>query len=133
MSSTQRTWMGIAGIAIVVGFFLPWVDFGGLVKVSGYEILTSGKLGTWEWLLAAAYPLSGLALIVASLEGSAGAGRWCGLAAGGVIVLYPLYKVVRGFFEVTGVGYWLVLAGGIVALVGGLVAPRARAALKKAK
>jgi len=116
-----KWWMTAAGIAIVAGFFLPLLEYHGLELVSGWDILWSSRAEMWHRLLLAGVPILGAGLAVTSLAGTTSA-KWFSLGAGGLIIVYPTIKLVGALVEVAGVGAFLILGGGMTALVCGLIA-----------
>ena len=118
-------WLGVLGAAIFLGFFLPWIDVGGAVKVSGWDFVREGSLAWHTRLLLALCPIAGAALAV---SGFTHAHRAASLAIGtGVGILgYVVYKMAYGFIKLTGVGLWMILAAATVALVMGLASRAAR-------
>jgi hypothetical protein len=116
----------LAGLALIAGFFLPWIDIGGFFQVSGLQMVLHGEgSSTAARVALAALPLVGLALIVAA-AGNARAARALGFFVGGGILLYFFGSIAWGFLKTTGVGLWLVLGGSALALVAGLSAARRR-------
>ncbi len=124
-NTKTQMWMVIAGVAVVVGFFLPLFEYQGIKWLSGWELLREGDLPARYWLLTVSYPILGLALIVTALAGVSSA-RWISLGVGGVIILYPLYKLISTLIDVAGSGAFLMFGGGLIALICGLVGRAAR-------
>lgn len=108
-----------AGIASVVAFFLPFLDLGGLVSASGWEILVGDHVPWMTRIAMLALPLGGLGLIVAGASGSKNA-RLAGFGFGAGVYGYMGFQMVRLFFATTGWGLWLTLAAALVALVAAL-------------
>lgn len=103
------------GVAAVVAFFLPFLDLGGLIQASGFDVLV-GEGASWTLRLALlALPVGGVALIVAGATGSPKA-RLTALAFGGGVYGYLGFQLVRAFFATTGVGLWLTLLAAAAAL-----------------
>ena len=103
------------GVAAVVAFFLPFLDLGGLIQASGFDVLV-GDGASWTLRLALlGLPVGGLALIVAGATGSPRA-RLAALAFGGGVYGYLGVQLVRAFFATTGVGLWLTLLAAAAAL-----------------
>jgi hypothetical protein len=118
-------WLGVLGAAIVFGFFLPWIDVGGHVKVSGWDFVREGSLAWHTRLLLALCPLAGGSLAVAGFTRARGAVS-AAIATGGGILGYVVYKMAYGFIKLTGVGLWMVLAAAALALLVGLTAKSER-------
>jgi hypothetical protein len=120
---------GLAGAALVAGFFLPWLDtgLGGSGLASGLDmVLKANGLSPLRVVLALV-PLAGLALVAAAVKGGALATR-TSLIVGLALLGYGTYQVGRSFIEITGLGLWLVIAGTVVAVVAPLVGRGAKAA-----
>jgi hypothetical protein len=115
-----QLWMVLAGLAVTVGFFLPLFEYQGQELLSGWQLLREGDMPARYWLLTAAYPIAGLALLVTAAAGVSIA-RWVALVVGGLVIVYPTYKLVRLLVEVAGSGAFLMLGGGVAALICGLV------------
>lgn len=124
-STKTQVWMVVAGVAVVVGFFLPLFEYQGAKLLSGWELLREADLPARYWLLTVSYPILGAALIVTALAGVSSA-RWISLGIGGVIILYPLYMLISSLIEVAGTGAFLMFGGGLVALICGLVGGAAK-------
>jgi hypothetical protein len=114
-------WLGVLGAAIVFGFFLPWIDVGGHVKVSGWDFVREGGLAWHTRLLLALCPIAGGSLAVAGFTRARGAAS-AAIATGAGILGYVVYKMAYGFIKLTGVGLWMVLAAAALALLVGLTA-----------
>jgi hypothetical protein len=115
-----KTIMVGVGIALVVGFFLPWIDLIPGHGVSGWDLVRSSQVSLITRMLFALCPLGGVAMIVAGLGGGRAASG-VAMGTGGLILGYTAYKLGYFFIKVTGVGLWLILAAAIVALIAGLV------------
>lgn len=114
-SKHARLALGLAGIASIVAFFLPFLDVGGLVSASGWSILVGDGV-PWSLRLALlALPLGGLALVVTAASGHAKA-RWVGGLFGLGVYGYLGFQMVRLFLATTGIGLWITLAAAAVAV-----------------
>lgn len=120
---TSRTVAAAAGLGLVVGFFLPVLDVGGMFRASGWDIVTSSNLSLWTRVLWALIPIGGLALVGSATVDSK-AQRPIAITMGLGILGYSLYKTVQVFLATTGLGLWLVLAAAVAALVAGVAARR---------
>jgi hypothetical protein len=118
--STARVIMTVAGIVILAGFFMPWFDFQKLDDASGFTILRKGDLTTLWLAILLAVPAFGLLLSAAGLSGVK-YGRYMALLVGALIIGYGAYRFFQLFFSVTGPGIWFVVAGGLIALIVGLM------------
>jgi hypothetical protein len=112
--------LGITGLALVVGFFMPWIDVGGLHGVSGWDMVCSEQLSLITRIILALCPLGG-AVLALSAFGRSNKAAQLGLAVGAGVLGYTFYKLAYGFIKVTGAGLWMVLAGATVALAIGLL------------
>jgi hypothetical protein len=113
----------VAGLALVVGFFLPWIDLGIGPRASGLDVVRHATdSGFFRWMVLAV-PVLGLAMVLTGATGSRHA-RVVSLATGFVLVGYGVFKTVHTFFAVSGFGLWLVIAAGCAALVVPLLAAK---------
>ena len=117
----KNKWMGIAGIALVVGFFMPWIDLAGLVSVSGWDLVRDDHISLGTRAVIALCPVAGAALAFAAFGGSRNAAK-VSIAAGLGVLGYTGFKVAYTFAKITGWGLWMVLAAGAIALVVGMAA-----------
>jgi len=130
----------ICGVAIIAGFFLPWIDMSGLqilktaginpathgltlsglgdIKTSGFDLAMHKDTPAKTILILLLCPVSGVFLLLASFLGKK---RWLiGLAAfvAGIGILgYPLYYIIRFLQTTTGLGLWLVIGAAFISLV----------------
>ncbi len=118
MEKKGQSALVFAGLALAVGFFLPWIDFGGVFRVSGFDVVWHGGAAFYTRALLALLPLAGVALAIAGLTGSRSA-PLLGFTIGGGVLGYVLVKTVWSFLITTGWGMWLVLGGAAVALAAG--------------
>ena len=134
-STTTRSWLArgsliLAGLALGLGFFLPWLRLAGLASISGFGLMvTDGQavemISGPHRLLLFAVPLFGVARVIGGITGHRIA-AWLALAAGVIVVGDGLVTLVMLFLNTTGIGMWLVIGGSLMALVTGLltVGPR---------
>jgi hypothetical protein len=133
-----RIVLGTAGLLLVVGFFLPWVQIGDNPQISGLSLViddtpdirnTIGETQRWILLVVPAF---GVALTAIGFMGF----RWSGPVGAvlGLLLLgYGAVTTVIIFFQSTRVGLWLIVAGAFLALGSGvLVWVRARFAKRAA-
>jgi len=120
MENNARKVILLCGVALVAGFFLPWISAGGFFKVSGWDMVAHGDTFS---LLLALIPLTGLGLIGASL-GDGRAARGAAFFVGGGILVYFVGSTAWAFLKTTGVGLWMVLGASFVALTAGLASRR---------
>ncbi|MGE0787668.1 MAG: hypothetical protein AB7S26_18480 [Sandaracinaceae bacterium] len=138
-----RIVLGTAGLSLVIGFFLPWLQLGegaavsGMQTVSGMDLvintnpviraLVDDDIQRYLLLLV---PGFGLALTAVGFLGVRYSGHIAAVL-GLLIVLYGVITVIVFFFQKTGVGLWLILVGSILAVAAGTFAwARARSAPK---
>jgi hypothetical protein len=121
MKTTRANWVLVgAGVALVVGFFLPWLDAGGLFGVSGWDFVSEASgIDFLTKVILCLVPLMGAALAIAGLGGGKPAANTA-MVAGASILGYTFYKVAWVFFKASGVGLWLVLGAALLALIYGL-------------
>lgn len=122
-----RILLGTAGLLLVVGFFLPWLQLGDLTNISGMQLVVADSVlvrqainDTQRWILLV-IPVLGLALTAVGFLGF----RWSGIVGaivGLLVIGYGVVTVVTIFFQTTAVGLWLILAGSFLALGVGLFA-----------
>lgn len=116
--SSNAVLVGV-GIAAIAAFFMPFLDLGGLVSASGWEILVADHVPWSTRLVLLALPVSGLALVGAGATGSKSA-RLLGVGFGLGVFGYLGYQMVKLFVATTGFGLWLTLIAAAVAIVAGL-------------
>lgn len=128
-----RIILGTAGLLLVVGFFLDWIDLPS-ESYSGLELVTSDNRDirqavgeTRRWILLV-IPVLGVALTAIGFLGL----RWAAPIAAGIGLLligYGIVTVVALFFQTTAIGLWLIVGAALLALGAGVVAlVRARSA-----
>lgn len=121
---TTRVLLLLAGVGLLIGFFLPWVNLEA-VQVSGFNLLvTSGRAvdalagPNSEFLVM--IPLMAIALIASALFRPRLA-VWVGFATGITIIFYGLYTLMRTFLGTTGSGVWITVGASLLALLVGVV------------
>lgn len=141
---TIRLVLSVLGAAgMIIGAFLSWFRFGeGEVPpgigLTGIDVSNSVFYSTDDPFGASFIGSAGLVAIIlglVALVGMALGSGWLTSLAGAlgmvafVLVLITLYRVEDAAFDVSnvGIGLWLVLAGGILALIGGFFGARPRA------
>lgn len=124
----ERVLVGLAGLGLFVGFFLPWVQLADMVALSGLALVSSGGQaideisGPYRMLLAVV-PLSGLLLFAFAVRGTRGI-AWLGLACSALVVGVGLYTLVSVFLDAIGSGLWMVTGCTLVITAVGLIAYR---------
>jgi hypothetical protein len=124
-SFVARSLLSIAGLGLLIGFFLPWVKLGELVEASGFTLVVSSgqvieQLSGPHRLLLFVVPVSALLLLFTAIRGTRGT-TVVAVMSGLFILGYGFYTLVRLFFESTGLGMWLVVGSALLALSVGLV------------
>lgn len=111
--------LGAVGLAMVIGFFLPWISLGELISASGYDLVSREAFSPLTRLIFALCPIGGAALVLGAVSGARGlgAGAWI-LGAG--ILLYSGYRLLQVLLLTTGVGLWIVITAALVAVIVGL-------------
>jgi hypothetical protein len=112
---TSRTLIAVAGAALIIGFFLPWVDLGFGPTISGFNVVRAASGGSILHLMLWAIPIGGVAMVATAMTGS----RHVRLTSAGVgvaLVGYAVVKTVHAFFATTGLGLWLVIIAALAAL-----------------
>lgn len=114
----------LAGIGLLIGFFLPWLRFGQFAALSGLSLMVSS--GTAVDALAG--PARGFLLLIPACGAALVGCGWIGprasilaaLVAGLAIVAFGLFTLARVFFETVGTGMWIVTASAVLALGAGI-------------
>ena len=123
-----RVILGLAGLLLIVGFFLPWLklaDEGG--TVSGIDlVMANGEVaralvgdGAQRWILLL-IPGFGAALSAVGFMGIRYSGQ-ISAGLGVLIVGYGMVTLVIFFFQRTDYGLWLILGGSFIAVTAGAV------------
>ena len=125
-----RLFLGAAGLLLIVGFFLPWLnlDDEDLQTVSGMQLVMDNHRvilalvgeDTQRWLLLL-IPGFGVALTGVAVAGVRYSGPIAALL-GILIVGYGIVTVIIFFFQKTGLGLWLILLGAFLSVATGVVA-----------
>jgi hypothetical protein len=115
-ASKGQLFVGLAGVALVVGFFLPWLDVGGVFRASGFDALRASHGWSLQDVMMLAIPVGGALMAILSVTKPAAA-RKVSLGVGLGLVGYGTVKTAQAFFLTTGWGLWIVMAAALVALV----------------
>jgi hypothetical protein len=126
----QRGLLGFSGLLLLLGFFLPWVTIGDVANISGLELVIHDNLPSWQRVMLGFCPLVSLVLMAVAGFGVKGA-RWFGVGAGGCVLGYGLFTIAYIVFNMIDVGIWMVMGGGIIAMVTGLAFRPRKARAKK--
>ena len=117
---SKRTMMRTTGLMIVIGFFLPWIDLPEVGSVSGWDLIHSDLVSDTTRMVVRGWLGLGLALIVASVL-SERLASVVGVLSGGLIIGFTLYWLAHFFFDILGIGLFMVVGAGAGALVLGLL------------
>lgn len=117
---SKRTVMRTMGLMIVIGFFLPWIELSAQGSVSGWDLIHGELVSDTARMVLRGWLGLGLALIVASVLSERLAGV-VGVACGGLIIGFTLYWLALFFFDILGIGLFMVVGAGAGALVLGLL------------
>ncbi len=110
--------LAIIGIAMVIGFLGPWVDFFGLVQASGYDLATDDN-GGWKRHVLWLFPLGGAGLAYLAIRGDLRA-RAAAFLLGTAVVGLALYDTASDLAEHLRYGAWITVGGALVAFASGL-------------
>ena len=125
-----RIGLGIVGLGLFIGFFLPWVHLGDVVSLSGLGLAIAGGDAANEMsgpnrALILIVPVAGILLFAGAIRGTRGL-AWAGMAAGFSIFMVGLYTLIRVFLDSTGAGMWFVTGSAVGGILIGLVYSRVR-------
>ena len=111
----------VSGVALIVGFFLPWRQATALdsVSVSGLDIVLKGLMEPSTRYAVLAVPLLGITLLVAGYVGRRTA-LFVGLLAGLTLILVGAWQTLSYLAESIGTGLWVVAGASLLALIGGI-------------
>jgi hypothetical protein len=130
LSLLRRGLLGVSGLLLLVGFFLPWLKVGSLLTVSGFGLVfASGDVvsfvsGTSRFMLILV-PLLGALLLGGAIWGHRIA-QWVALAGATLILGFGLINLIQMLLASTGLGMWLVTGAAITSLVVSLLGTGAR-------
>lgn|GEM_PF-2062043 len=120
-STLRRGVALISGVALVVAFFLPWIqatEFN-LRTMTGLEILLSSDMTSQTRAAVSAVPSLGIILLIAGYVGRKAA-LFVGLLAGITLVLVGAWQIGTYLAESIGAGLWVVAGASLLALIGGI-------------
>lgn len=130
LQTALRVLIGFGGLALLVGFFLPWLNVSvpgadgapaTLQAQSGLTLATSGDLVGTPSPLLFLVPALGVALTATAFMGF----KWSGQLAVGIAVSligYALYVLLQMFVQHTALGLWIVSGSVFLILLLGVVA-----------
>lgn len=114
----------LAGLGLLVGFFLPWLHFGEVAAVSGLSLMVSSGsavdalAGPASGLLIM-IPACGAGLIACSAYGPR-ASVIAALVAGIAILGFGVVTLARVFLQTMGSGMWIVAGSSLLAVGAGI-------------
>jgi hypothetical protein len=118
--------LGFAGLSLLVGFFLPWLNVDGTGEEAGTTLARTGLslalegdlVGTPSWMLLM-IPVLGASLAATAFMRLKFAGQVAiGIAV--ALLAYALYVLLQMFVQHTGLGLWVVAAGTFIVLLLGV-------------
>ena len=124
-ASTVRMVTIVAGLALVVGFFLPWIDLGIGPNASGLDVVRHTNGASFFRLMVLAVPIGGVAMAFCAFTNSKYT-KLVSVLTGLTLVGYGIAKIVQTFFAISGFGLWLVIAASFAALAVPLLADKER-------
>lgn len=113
---TARTLIALTGAALVIGFFLPWVDIGFGPTISGFSVARAANSASMLSMMLWLIPVGGVAMLVSAVTNSRHA-RMISVLVGLALVGYSVVKTVHAFFATTGFGLWVVIAASLGAIL----------------
>lgn len=122
---TVRILLSICGLGMLVGFFLPWVDFGSMMQASGFQLIMSSgemaeRLSGPHRIIPLAVPILGVLMVVGAVVGHRLA-QWVAVLSSMALLAYGIATLLTVFLESTGLGVWLVVSAAFIALAVGLL------------
>ena len=111
----------VSGLALVVGFFLPWQQATSLdaISVTGFDIVMKGLLDSGARAAVMTVPALGLVLLGLAYLGRR-ASLVGGLLVGVTLLLVGTIQTLQYLAQSIGIGLWVVAAASFLALVGGV-------------
>lgn len=126
----RKTISIVLGALLIGSFFLPYFSWAGILKMSGFEIISKGDVGAGiedaDKYLMLLTPLAGILLLIGALNKDRYIPSRPLLGLIGLLgVLYPLIRLIiesKGdgmgqVIKIMGLGFWLGLAAAIAVLV----------------
>ena len=124
-----RLVLGVSGLLLLVGFFLPWIKLSGgdIESVSGLGLVMADQEAIRALIgedsqrfVLLLIPGFGVALTAVGFLGMRYSGQIAAVL-GILIVGYGMVTMVIMFFEKTGYGMWLILGGAFLAVAAGTI------------
>ncbi len=116
-----------AGIGLIVGFFLPWLQLGTMASMSGFSLMVTGgdavkAISGPHRVLLVLVPVSGAVLCAAAIYSGqmARIAAWAALLTGAAVTAAGLIAPLLVFLDTTGSGVWMVALSALLALAVGL-------------
>ncbi|MCO4773442.1 MAG: hypothetical protein KDA24_25640 [Deltaproteobacteria bacterium] len=111
----------ISGLALVVAFFLPWLEQTdiNLRTLTGLQIVLDGEMSSQTRAAVAAVPGLGIILLIAGYVGRRSA-LFVGLLAGISLIVVGAWQTLSYLAESIGTGLWVVAAASLLAVIGGI-------------
>lgn len=113
------------GLAMTIGFFLPWVIAGTAIELSGMGLAFSGGefvqaiSGSGRFLIFFV-PLLGMGLIAGAITGHR-VTPWLAAIGAGSVLVFGVVNIILLFISSTGLGMWLVVFASLGSLVMGVL------------
>ena len=120
-ATLRRGFALISGMALVVAFFLPWLQATdlNLRTLTGLQIVLDGEMENSTRAAVAAVPTLGVILLVAGYVGRRSA-LFVGLLAGVSLLVVGMWQTLSYLANSIGTGLWVVAGASLLALVGGI-------------
>lgn len=134
LATTQRVVFALAGVALIVGFVMPWVKIPHYGSLTGFELTVSNNaiveaISTTHRGLFAICPVAGAVLLALAVRGYRITSSLATLTGLSIIGL-AMITLAALFVRSTSLGLWLVLAAAFATVVFGAV-PRLPSSSKK--
>lgn len=111
----------LSGLALVVSFFLPWIEATdlNLRSLTGLQIFLDGDMQSTTRAAVFAVPALGMILLVAGYVGRRSA-LFVGLLAGISLIVVGAWQTLSYLAESIGAGLWVVACASLLAFIGGI-------------
>lgn len=120
----------LCGLALTIGFFLPWATVGTAIELTGAGLVFSGGdvvqalSGSGRFILFLV-PLLGVGLVVGAVMGHR-ATPWVAALGAGALLVFGVINVILLFISTTGLGMWMVVFASLGALTLGVLSAARR-------
>ncbi|HPG26689.1 MAG: hypothetical protein H6748_07335 [Spirochaetaceae bacterium] len=122
-----RAALMVAGLGLLLGFFLPWLHLGTMASMSGFSLMVTGgdaveAISGPHRALLLLVPMGGAVLCAAAVyAGRVGrVAAWAALLTGAAVTAAGLLAPLLVFLDTTGSGMWTVALSALLALAVGL-------------